>query len=122
MNNSTKSKGNEGEDLAVEYLLKKGFEIIERNYRYGKGEIDIIALDKNTSQTVFVEVKLRKNYEFGDPIYSITKNKIRQLKKIAELYLFDKNITEINCRFDVITILKFNKTKSEIKHYINAFT
>ena len=97
-----KETGDEGEDLAADLLSKKGYEIIERNYRFGKGEIDIIAKDPETGYMVFVEVKLKKNLEFGEPEYSITKRKISQIKRMAASYLYDKGISEIDCRFDVV--------------------
>lgn len=120
MNSSSSEKGHEGEDFACDYLVKKGFEIIDRNYRYGKtGEIDIIAKDNET--LVFIEVKYRKNLEFGEPEYGITKNKINQYKKLANAYLFDKNIDETDCRFDVVAILELEKGKPEINYYRDAF-
>ena len=121
MSVSTKQSGDEGEEIAAEYIVEKGYEIIDRNYRYGKGEIDIIAKDPETGETVFIEVKSKKNLEFGDPVYSVTKNKIKQIKRMAELYLYDKEIDEIDCRFDVITVLLRGKQKPIIEHYINAF-
>lgn len=122
MPDNVKDFGKKGEDLAAEMLKENGYEILERNYRYGKGEIDIIAKDPETGYTVFVEVKSRTNLEYGAPEYAITKNKIKQVKKMAELYLYDKNITEIDCRFDVVAILFKYKQKPEINHYINAFS
>ncbi|MCX6149194.1 MAG: YraN family protein [Ignavibacteriales bacterium] len=120
MNLSSSKVGNEGEDLACDFLLKKGFKIIERNYRYGKtGEIDIIAKDGET--LVFAEVKYRKNLEFGEPEYGITKNKMNQLRKLANTYLFDKNINEVTCRFDVVAILELTKGKPVINYYADAF-
>jgi putative endonuclease len=121
MTKTSKEFGDEGEDIAVELLLKKGYEIIERNYRFGKGEIDIIAKDPETGFTVFIEVKSKKNLEFGDPVYSVTKNKMKQIKRMAELYLYEKEIAEINCRFDVITVLLRDNQKPIIEHYVNAF-
>lgn len=122
MSKSTWDFGKEGEDLAEKLLRTKNYSIIDRNYRYGKtGEIDIIAEDTETQQLVFVEVKSRKNLEFGDPVFAITKNKMAQLKKIAVAYLYDKEIKEIDCRFDVVTVLFRGKIKPEIKHYVNAF-
>jgi putative endonuclease len=118
---NSKKFGDEGEELAAELLSEKGYEILERNYRFGKGEIDIIAKDPETNYTVFVEVKSRKNLEYGAPEYAITKNKIKQVKKIAELYLYDKNITETDCRFDVVAILFRGKLKPLVNHYTNAF-
>jgi len=118
---NAKELGKKGEELAVELLTGKGYEIIERNYRYSRGEIDIIAIDPNNGYTVFVEVKARQNLEYGEPEYAITKNKQRQVKKIAELYLYEKGITEIDCRFDVVSVLLKGKTKPVINHYENAF-
>jgi putative endonuclease len=121
MSEATKKVGDEGEETAVEYLSSKGYEIIERNYRYGKGEIDIIAKDPEKNFLVFVEVKSRKNLEYGEPEYAITKNKIRQVKKMAEAYLYENEISEIDCRFDVVAVLFRSKIKPLINHYENAF-
>jgi len=111
--------GKEGEEIAAKYLIEKGFEIIERNYHYSHGEIDIVAKDKEW--LVFVEVKTRLNLEFGEPEYAINPKKIKQIKKIAELYLFDKEIEEANCRFDVVAILLDDVANPKITHYQNAF-
>ncbi len=121
MSFETKEFGDEGEDIAVELLISKGYEIVERNYRYRKGEIDIIAIDTETKYLVFVEVKSRRNLEFGEPEYAVTTNKMRQVKKIAEAYLYEKEIGEIDCRFDVVTILFKSEADSIINHYENAF-
>jgi putative endonuclease len=121
MTTETKNFGDEGEQLAVEYLREKGYSIIETNYRYGKGEIDIIVKDETKDLLIFVEVKSRKNLEFGEPEFAITKNKIRQIKRMAQLYFYDKEIKEADCRFDVITVLYNERRKPELKHYINAF-
>jgi putative endonuclease len=118
---STKKTGDKGEELAVELLESKNYTIVKRNYRYGKGEIDIIAKDPNEEGLVFIEVKSRKNLEYGSPEEAITKNKIKQLKRIAELYLFENEIKEILCRFDVVAILMLPGQKPQIEHYVNAF-
>lgn len=110
-----------GEQLAADFLEEKGFEIIERNYRYGHGEIDIIALDPKDNFTVFVEVKTRQNLYFGEPEYAITKKKQQQVKKVAELYLYDKEIEQVDCRFDVVAILLEDINNPVINYYENAF-
>lgn len=117
----TKKTGDEGEDLAVGLLESKGYTIIKRNYRYGKGEIDIIAKDPQEEGLVFIEVKSRKSLDFGSPEEAITKNKIKQLKRIAELYLYENEIKEVLCRFDVVAILMLPGQKPQIEHYVNAF-
>lgn len=111
--------GKEGEEIAVNFLKLKGFEILERNYHFGHGEIDIVAKDKN--DLVFVEVKTRINLELGEPEYAVNQKKINQIKKMAELYLFDKEIEEVSCRFDVIAVLLNDKKNPKITHYENAF-
>ena len=116
-----KELGRIGEELAVELLVSKGYEILERNYHFSHGEIDIIAKDPNDGFTVFVEVKTRQNLEFGEPEYAITKTKQGQIRKMAELYLYDKEITELDCRFDVVAVLYKEKIKSIVNHYENAF-
>lgn len=116
-----KTIGQEGEDIAADHLVNNGFEMITRNYRYGHGEIDIIVKDKSNDHLVFVEVKTRKNLEFGEPENAITKTKIRQLKKIAEAYIYEKDIKDIECRFDVIAIIWNRETKPKITHFKNAF-
>ena len=118
----SKELGKIGEGIAVKYLEEKGFEIIERNYRYGKGEIDIIAKDPLDGFLAFTEVKTRQNLQFGEPEYAITKAKQKQIRKIAELYLYEKEIEEIDCRFDVIAILLEDMENPHINHYVNAFT
>ncbi|MGA3245765.1 MAG: YraN family protein [Bacteroidota bacterium] len=95
-------KGRFGENLAAHFLEGKGYRIIERNYRYDRGEIDIVAQDGN--DLVFVEVKLRETEAFGSPEEAITPFKEEQLKKVAEGYLFEHNLEDQSCRFDVVAI------------------
>lgn len=119
MSNYKKQFGNRGEDIAADYLEGKDFEIIERNYHYGHGELDIIAKDKDV--LVFVEVKTRKNLEFGPPELAITKNKQRQVRKVAEAYMIEKNITDTDVRIDVVAILIRKNLPPKITHIENAF-
>ncbi len=114
-----KELGDRGEDIAADFLKNKNYEIINRNYRYGHGEIDIIA--KKNDVLVFIEVKTRKNLEFGPPELALTKNKQRQIRKIAEAYLIDKEINNVDCRIDVIAILIKKNLPPEINHIENAF-
>lgn len=77
-----------GEDLACKYLLENGYKIIERNFRQGYGEIDIIALDTSEIEPIlaFIEVKTRKTSGFGAPLESITYFKLQTLIKTAQFY------------------------------------
>ena len=113
--------GNYGESLAVKFLTKNGFEIVEQNYHYGHGEIDIVAKEKDT--LIFVEVKYRNNLEFGPPELAVTKSKQKQVRKIAEMYIYEKEkeIEFEDARFDVIAILKLPNHEPKINHIINAF-
>lgn len=113
--------GKLGEEIAANYLIQKGYEIIKQNYRYGHGEIDLVVKSPDSNQLIFIEVKTRNNLELGDPAYAINKKKISQIKKVAELYLYDNGIKETECRFDVITVSLINPKNPVIEHYENAF-
>ena len=117
---NNKSFGNKGEDLAAAYLKSEGYEIIERNYRFHKGEIDIVAKDNSSNYLVFIEVKCRKSLEYGVPEYAITSAKSRQLKRMANYYILDNHVKDIDCRLDVITILLTPDNPPLINHYKNA--
>ncbi|MBI4753752.1 YraN family protein [Candidatus Desantisbacteria bacterium] len=95
--------GQDGEEKAAKYLLKQGVKILEKNYRCGYGEIDIIAKDKDT--LVFVEVKTRKTSTYLSPLLAVNKQKQFQISKVAVHYLIEKKIQEMPCRFDVVTVV-----------------
>ncbi len=111
-----KDIGNLGEDLAVKFILEKGYELLERNFFKPFGEIDIIAKDKD--YVVFIEVKARKNVNFGFPREFVNKNKIKKIQDVAQMYMLEKNLFGIKIRFDVIEII-FDEHK--ITHIENAF-
>ncbi len=91
-----------GEEAAALALRKKGYKIIERNYRSKMGEIDIIA--KDGQYTCFVEVRLRKNNSFGSPADSINEGKRQRIIRTAQLYAIEKGIFDTPMRFDVVLI------------------
>ena len=105
--------GKESEELASQLLIKKGFEILEQNYRFGNKEIDIIA--KQNNLVVFVEVKARSTNFFGEPESAISAKKLENISQAAIHYLEQK---QWNCevRFDAISIIK-NKNKTELVHF-----
>lgn len=111
-----KDIGNLGESMACEFLKNKGYDIICRNFLKPYGEIDIIAKDKNF--LVFIEVKARKNSDFGYPREFVDNRKIKKIQEVAQMYMLENNISNIAFRFDVIEILF--KTNS-ITHLENAF-
>lgn len=109
--------GRDGEDLAVQFLLKNGYQILERNYRYRKAEIDIIAL-KNETLAV-VEVKSRTSSYFGAPESFVSPKKIKLLVMATDHYVTSNNLS-VTVRFDIISILK-DKKVSNIQHIEDAF-
>jgi len=113
-----RQRGTSGEDAAAEYLRNYGYRILERNYRFRRGEIDIVAQDGAT--LVFVEVKARHSKEFGTPEEGVTYRKRNQLRKIARGYLFDRNIGDRACRFDVIGI-EYENGSPHLRHIKDAF-
>lgn len=116
---STREAGDEGEQIARQFLARQGFTILETKYRYEKmGEIDIIARDGDV--LVFCEVKMRTTDEFGDPEFAITPRKQAQVRKVAHAYLYEHDLDEQECRFDVVAIKKIRGTL-EINHIPNAF-
>jgi putative endonuclease len=116
--NKQPSIGKIGEDLAANFLEKNGYTIIERNYHFGHGELDIIA-EKN-NMLIFIEVKTKKHGDFGDPINWIKRGKQLQMGKIARGYLYDQNMTDRDCRFDVI-LVTWEHGLWKINHIENAF-
>src|SRR5699024_3800566 len=109
--------GKIGEEMAAEFLIEKGYVILERNYRFDRAEVDIIAQDKK--QIVIVEVKTRTSDFFGDPQEFVSQGKIKQLLKVANYYLISKEI-DMEARFDIVAIL-VNKKRKEFEHFIDAF-
>ena len=118
MPKSRKAFGDWGEDIAEQYLEKKGFAILRRNFRAERGEIDIIAQKKDC--IVFVEVKTGNSDKFGPPEERISMSKRRQLYKIANAYIQDNPMPDVDYRFDAV-IVDGTQHKHEIRHYENAF-
>lgn len=99
---TTRSIGDKAEDLAVNYLKKLGYKILERNYQIRGGEIDIIARDQE--ELVFVEVKARWSHKYGEPLESITPWKIRALLKTALFYIQKIKWGDRPYRIDAVSI------------------
>jgi putative endonuclease len=116
--NSQRSKGRVGEEIAADFLKRTGYEILEQNYFFNHGEIDIIAKEGNT--LVFVEVKSRRSTAFGEPEESVTPKKQELLRRTAEGYVQQKNIGEIDCRFDVVSVMT-KDGKADCKVLKNCF-
>ena len=109
--------GREGEDLAANFLQQKGYEIVDRNWRYGPKEIDIVARDGDTM--VFVEVKTRSTLAFELPQEAVTKKKMKNLVEAADAYMIQNNI-DLEGRFDIVAVLNGNPPKV-IEHLEGAW-
>lgn len=109
--------GEFGEDLAVEELEKNGYEIVERNWRYKKAEIDIIA--RKNEVLAIVEVKTRSNDYIGNPQDFVTPKKIKMLVEAVNEYVVSKDL-EVEVRFDIIAII-INQNKLTLEHLEDAF-
>ncbi len=94
--------GKKGEDIACAYLKRRGYRIVERNYKCPLGELDIVARDGDA--IVFVEVKSRKSEEFGDPQLAVGLEKQKKVSRISLTYLKEKHLYPCNARFDVVAI------------------
>ncbi|MCR5038745.1 MAG: YraN family protein [Bacteroidales bacterium] len=114
---NTNSLGKIGEDLAAQYLIDKGYMILERNWRAYRKEIDIIAIDGK--DIVFIEVKTRNNNVYGDPEMAVNRKKRAHIYAAASAYYFQHKI-ELDVRFDIISIL-YHHGNPEINHIEDAF-
>ena len=111
------SLGNKGEKLACDYLIKNGYKILERNWRFGRFEIDIIAQKNNL--IVIVEVKTRSNDYFVAPQQTLKKKQIENILQAANHYITQKNL-DSEVRLDIIGLIK-NKNTFTLKHLKDAF-
>ena len=110
--------GQQGEDLAATYLQQQGYEILARNFRCHKGELDIICCWQG--ELVFVEVKTRRNLNFGYPEEAITAKKRATIRSVALTWLQQERWPYQGMRFDVISIIMSGETPG-INHIKNAF-
>ena len=120
MNNYKKLIGEFGESLARDYLISKGYRILNMNYRNRFGEIDIVCMNKDL--LIFCEIKSRYSNSFGFPIESVTYYKQKQIIKLTQIYLLYKKYYNYNVRYDIIEVI-FNNTNASFKvnHIKDAF-
>lgn len=109
--------GKKGEQLAVDFLLENGYDIIARNYRFDKAEVDIIAMQGDI--LAIIEVKARSTADFGDPQDFVKPKQIKNLVKAVDEYV-TVNDLDVEVRFDIIAIVKEGKNYN-IEHLENAF-
>jgi putative endonuclease len=111
-----KQFGKLGEDIAVQYLERKGYKIVHRNYRSGRVELDIICEYNN--EVIFVEVKTRTDDTMAYPEQAVGKSKQHNIRIAAEHFVAEKGII-LPARFDIIAVVK--GAKFEIEHIEDAF-
>jgi putative endonuclease len=110
--------GKKGEAIAVAYLRKEGYKILECNWLYGHKEVDIIA--KQGEEIVIVEVKTREGDYFEEPWEAVSIQKIRNIVEVADAWLNKKEI-DLETRFDVISIIFSDDVNYELTHFPGAF-
>ena len=113
----SKELGQKGEQIAIEYLLKKNFKILERNYRFQKAEVDIIAKQENI--IIAVEVKTRSTKAFGNPQDFLKPKQIQRIVKAMDHYIISNHL-DAELRFDIIAIIS-EGSRTDIEHLENAF-
>ncbi len=109
--------GKFGEEIAVEFLQKNGYEILETNWTFQKAEVDIIAKKENT--LAIIEVKTRSSLDFGLPQDFVKPKKIQLLVKAVNEYVISNDL-DMEVRFDIIAIHKEGKTFA-VEHLMDAF-
>jgi len=109
--------GKKGEELAVNWLKDKGFEVLETNWRFKNLEADIIAIKQDC--LIIVEVKTRQSNYFGEPETFVNKQKQKNLIKTANEYI-ERNQLNVEVRFDIISII-VGKQKHQINHIEDVF-
>lgn len=109
-------KGELGEKIALDFLRRQGYQILETNYRYKRSEIDIIAMHQ--AVLVFIEVKARSNIQFGYPESAVDHHKMEMILKVADHYI-ERMAWNNEIRFDIIAIVL--DQPPEIEHLKDAF-
>lgn len=115
---SPKELGEYGEECATLHLIKQGYTVLERNWFFGKNEIDIIC-QKEEGVLVIVEVKARNSDFFGDPQGFVSPGQQKTIVKVANEYVVEHDL-DVEVRFDIIGILK-NATQERLEHFEDAF-
>ena len=99
-----KEIGRWGEKLACTYLEKSNYKIIEKNFLCRQGEIDIIAKDITKNELVFIEVKTRSNFKYGNPADSVNQEKQKHMKSAIKYYIYKNNVQNMAIRVDVVEV------------------
>ncbi len=115
---TTKNIGDRSELYAANFLKQKGYKLIDKNYRYKRGEIDLIMQHGKT--LVFVEVKSRKSVKFGYPEEFVDGKKENLIKDVADFYTYENEWNGM-IRFDIVSIIHDKDGVKEVEHFEDAF-
>lgn len=123
---STKQLGDQGEDLAAEFLESQGYVILDRNYRYQRAEVDLVCFEPESDmaaggEIVFAEVKTRSGLGYGRPEEALSEAKRRHIIRASQAYLHERRLEKATCRFDVISIILRDDGPPKIEHFKRAF-
>ncbi len=110
--------GRRGEDAACDLYRRLGFQVVERNYRAGRGEIDLVARRGDT--IVFCEVKTRRTDEWGVPSEAVDAAKQARLRKLAAAWLAERRPGYVDVRFDVVSVI-VRGGRADVTHVPDAF-
>ena len=120
MESKTSETGRRGEQAAVDYLRRRGYEICALNWREGRYELDIVA--RTPGVLHFVEVKTRRNADKGLPSEAVTRAKREKYERIALAYIQDHFFGEAVVRFDVVAIIVLSDDRAFIRHHLGAYS
>lgn len=110
--------GQNGENIAIDHLVKHDYIILEKNWRYKKAEIDIIAQKDNL--LIIIEVKSRSSAFFGNPEDFVSQQKLDFMVDAAQIYMEQKNL-QCEVRFDVIGILFYKDNTFQLQHFEDIY-
>jgi putative endonuclease len=112
--------GRYGEDLAAQHLVAAGLEVVDRNWRCPRGELDLVAREPDGT-VVFVEVKTRSTAAFGEPAEAVSWAKARRLRTLACLWLHAHPSGGVTLRFDVVSVVRSRGAAPQVRHLRGAF-
>lgn len=112
--------GKQGEDLAAAFLAAKGYHVLDRNYRFLKSELDIVVLDMERTELVFVEVKTRSRSQ-EMPEMAVTPAKQQLIFRAADAYIYERQMRTVPVRFDIVAVHLDNPAEPMFHHIEDAF-
>lgn len=113
--------GKQGEALAADFLEAKGYNILDRNYRFQRAEIDLVALRLEPAELIFIEVKTRSRSDGPYPEEALSDSQKKRIFKAADSYIYEKQLSTVPVRFDIIAIQMDNPEHPLIHHIEDAF-